>query len=760
MIPSPATAVVLRIAGADHAIGAGTLLRVGRGSEVDLHLTHPRVSRQHLTIEGTDRGCVITDSGSRYGTFVDGTPLHGALEVTSSVHLTLGTGGPEVDLIVSGQQTGRRSARLDAVGAALILGRDPGCDLTLEDPLVSRRHVRLTREQQGIRAEDVGSTNGIHHRGVRTSTVLLSPGEDLTVGRHTLRVHQDSIEVESDPGVPDFVVESVSYTLPNGKNLLQDISFALPGGSVLAVVGPSGAGKSTLLGALTGSQPATSGRVRYGGRDLYLHLDHLRHRIGVVPQDDVVHSQLTVRQALTFAAELRFPEDMAAAERTTRVDAVLAELGLTDHAGTQVSRLSGGQRKRTSVALELLTEPSLLFLDEPTSGLDPGRDKQLMETVRDLADGGRTVCIITHSTDNLDLCDRVLFLAPGGRTAYFGEPAALLDHFGVTKYADAFQLTESRPEEMAERFRAARHASDRVFPPAHPQVTSTPAPTDADHAAAPVPTRSIGRQLGTLMRRHLRVLLADRIYLAFLLLMPALVALLALVVPGDQGLAAAAPDAPPSTQPAQILVIVVLGAVFIGLSMGIRELVSERAVFVRERSVGLSATAYLLAKICVLSTLAILQSIILVVVLLAVREGPESAVLLGSAGLELTIAVAGCSIASMGVGLCLSALVRNAAQFMPIVVVLVMAQLVLSGGLFPVAGRAALEVAALIAPARWGFAAAASTVDLNAITPREPDGLWDHDPGTWLLSVLMMDVLAAVFCVLCWLRLKAPYRMR
>jgi ABC-type multidrug transport system ATPase subunit len=200
------------------------------------------------------------------------------------------------------------------------------------------------------------------------------------------------------------------------------VSFPIPERSFVGIIGPSGAGKSTLLGALTGMRPAGTGTVLYDNRDLYQDYAELRHRIGLVPQDSVMHTQLTARRALRYAAELRFPSDTRRAERARRVDEVMAELGLTRHADTRADRLSGGQLKRVNVALELLTRPSLLFLDEPTSGLDPGLDKSVMEQMRDLAHDGRTVIVVTHSVANLDTCDRLLVLVPGGRIAYYGRP--------------------------------------------------------------------------------------------------------------------------------------------------------------------------------------------------------------------------------------------------------------------------------------------------------------------------------------------------
>ena len=188
----------------------------------------------------------------------------------------------------------------------------------------------------------------------------------------------------------------------------------------MAVVGPSGAGKTTLLNALTGFRPATSGTVLYSGWDLYDSYEALRHRIGFVPQDDVLHPQLTVRRALEYAAELRFPPDVSKAERKGEVARIMEQLGILARADLPIRQLSGGQRKRTSIALELLTRPSLLILDEPTSGLDPGIERAVMQLLRRLADDGRTVIVVTHSVQSLDLCDRVLYLAVGGKMAFFG----------------------------------------------------------------------------------------------------------------------------------------------------------------------------------------------------------------------------------------------------------------------------------------------------------------------------------------------------
>ncbi|MFC7614392.1 ATP-binding cassette domain-containing protein [Actinokineospora soli] len=402
------------------------------------------------------------------------------------------------------------------VAATITIGRAPECAVVLTDVLVSRHHAELRQVGGRWQLVDLGSWNGTHVNGKRITTAEIGPDDVIGIGHALFRLSGDKLVEYTDDGDIGFAASDLVVTR-SGKRLLDGVGFTLPQRSVLAVVGPSGAGKSTLLGALTGQRPADTGHVHYAGRDLYEAYDELRQRIGLVPQDDILHPQLTVRRALRYAAELRFPADTPAEDRERRVEEVLAELGLSGHAEQRISTLSGGQRKRTSVALELLTRPSLLFLDEPTSGLDPGMDKSVMQTLRALADGGRTVVVVTHSPAQLDLCDRVLVLAPGGKPAYFGPPGEALAYFGQADFADMFLLLDqSRDVDWAKRFRES---------PVHARYLGPAAP-----AAAPVATRQpperrraqqpAWRQFAVLCRRYLAVIAADRAYALFLLGLP------------------------------------------------------------------------------------------------------------------------------------------------------------------------------------------------------------------------------------------------
>src|ERR1700739_1175013 len=472
----------------------------------------------------------------------------------------------------------------------------------------------------------------------------------------------------------------------------------------------------------------------------------MRSRIGMVPQDDVVHRQLTVKQALGYAAELRLPPDTSKADREQVITQVLEELELTKHADTRVDKLSGGQSKRASVALELLTGPSLLILDEPTSGLDPALDHQVMTMLRQLADAGRVVIVVTHMLSYLDTCDQLLLVAPGGKTAYCGPPDQIGDAMGTTNWAKIFTKVGADPEEANRRFLAQREAQKR------PQKLMPAKADERGDLGEPVHT-SVRRQISTIARRQVRLVVSDRAYFVFLALLPFILGALSLTVPGTSGFHLPGPHAGTPDESAQILALLLPAAAFMGTALTIRDLVGERAVFQREQAVGLSTTAYLLAKTAVFCGFAILQSAIITAIVVIGKSAPtRGAVLLGhsnvGATVELFATVAATCVASAILGLAISSLVRSSEQIMPLFVVAVMAQLVLCGGMVPVTGRLGLDQLSWLMPARWGYAAASSTVDVRHLVPPSllpQDRFWQHTRKIWGFDMGMLAVLALFY---------------
>ncbi|GGP94902.1 FHA domain-containing protein [Streptomyces roseolilacinus] len=639
------------------------------------------------------------------------------------------------------------------------IGRATDNDVVVDDLVVSRHHAELRSQPDGTYLiHDLGSHNGTFLNGRPVDEARVTPEDIIGIGHRAYCVVAGRLVEYTDTGEVSLDVQELAVTVDGGRRTLLDgVTFPVGEKTLLGVVGPSGAGKSTLLNALTGLRPADHGTVLYDGRDLYRQYAELRQRIGLVPQDDILHLQLTVRRALGYAAELRFPEDTGKAERRARVDEVMRELGLEQRADQPVHSLSGGQRKRVSVALELLTKPSLLFLDEPTSGLDPGMDRSVMHMLRGLADDGRTVIVVTHSVLSLDVCDRLLVLAPGGRIAYYGPPGEALGYFGCTQWPEAFEAFETdRERDWAGRFRDSEYHERYVEAAMRRPAQGGPG-TVAEAPPPPPKAQRWGSQLRTLVRRYAAALSADRTFLAIMVALPFVMGAMARALSeGRLG--------PESTL--NVLLILCVGGVLTGAANAVRELVKERTIYRRERAVGLSRSAYLMSKVAVLGAVTVVQAVVLTLVALVgvPMDVPEGRGVLLPPLVEVALAVAALSFTAMMLGLFVSALVRKEEVTMPLLVLLAIVQVVFCGALLSVRGTPVLEQFAWLVPSRWAFAAMAATVDLGATVPgeRSSDPLFAHDPPTWLLDMGALLALAVVlgFVVARLLRRHEPVIMR
>ena len=817
----------------------GRSVLVGRDPTCELVIDDSRVSRHHAEVCWADGGWLLRDLESTNGTYVDG-ERRSSVTLTEGIEVHLGAadgpvlcfaaatdalddevpafdaeaapvdghsadhaataadaphppqaltavpsqvGAPAAEAGQGVPGAGRISAAVTArphtgqyeVTTRLRIGRDPGNDVVLDDLLVSKQHAEVRHVNGTYLVVDLGSRTGTFHNGRQVPRAVLAPGDMISIGRYEFAFDGRRLHQYLDTGPSSLVANDLTVQI-NGKVLLDDVSFALAEGQLLALIGPSGCGKSTLLRALTGIRPASLGTVRYAGRDLYADYAELRYRIGMVPQDDVLHRQLTVRRALRFAASLRFADDVPRRERKARVDQVIETLGLTERAKARIDTLSGGQRKRASVAMELLTEPSLLCLDEPTSGLDPALDKEVMAELRELADRGRTVIVVTHNVLHLDLCDRVMVLCQGGRLGYFGPPDRVLEFFQAADYAEVFAKVTDEPDVWAQRFRVSEFYQQYVMepmisvpvaaptstPPARQTVRQTlrekvwrragpPASAESGSPAKPVrltlgrlplvrralhPSAPL-RQFVTLCARMAAVIGADRGYALFLLGLPLVLALLTHSVPGELGLSTPPPRMI-SLEAQRLLVVLVVGAAFMGIAPAIREIVSESSIYRRERAVGLSPSSYLASKIVVFTLINTVQVIIFVRLALWGRGGPDRALVFDSPMTEVIVPVALVSISCTVLGLCISALVRTVEQTTPVLVIAVMTQLVLSGGLFELEDAGPiLQHVSWLAQTRWGLAATASTVDLLSMIPFR-DSLWEPVASAWWRSMLLL----------------------
>jgi ABC-type multidrug transport system ATPase subunit/ABC-type multidrug transport system permease subunit len=730
---------------------------VGRDPLSDIVIDDTRVSWHHAVLRPEDGHWTVEDENSTNGTFADGRRIHEwGVGPGSVIRFGNPSDGPCAVLADVPPPVRERPSAVSMPGLTgtfrrpttvrplpsrtVRIGRAADNDLVIDDLVVSRHHAELRALPDGTyEIADLGSHNGTFLNGSPVTAAPIGTGDIVGIGHSAFSLVGDQLQEYVDTGVVSLDVQDLNVAVDHGrKTLLDHVSFPVGEKCLLAVVGPSGAGKSTLLNALTGQRPADHGTVLYDGRDLYRDYAELRQRIGLVPQDDILHAQLTVRGALSFAAELRFPEDTVKAERRDRVDEVIRELGLEQRADQPVHSLSGGQRKRVSVALELLTKPSLLFLDEPTSGLDPGMDRSVMHMLRGLADDGRTVIVVTHSVLSLDVCDRLLVLAPGGTVAYYGPPEDALAFFGFEQWPEAF--------ESFERDRDRDWAGDFRLSPFHRHyVTEATAQPRVDRSGPVVITppprpRSRGAQLGTLIRRYATALSADRTFLVIMIALPFVMGAMARALAGSKLTQATAMNA---------LLILCVGGVLTGAANAVRELVKERTIYQRERAVGLSRSAYLMSKVVVLGTITVLQAVVLTLVALfgVDLNAPRGDGVLLPPLVEITVAVALLAFTAMMLGLLVSALVSKEEVTMPLLVLLAIIQVVFCGALLKLDGIPGLEQLSWLVPSRWALGAMAGTIGLARIVPGDLTGdpLFKHSTGVWLLNIAMLVVLSAVF---------------
>lgn len=602
---------------------------------------------------------------------------------------------------------------------SVLIGRDINATLPLEAPTVSRCHATIDTDAQGRYILQDHSTNGVFVNGQRVNgTAVLLPGAIIRIGTYTLVLRGDELQV-LDQG-NQIRLDACNLVLETkGKRRLDDISFAIEPGQFVALVGGSGAGKSTLMRTLLGTEQTTQGVVYLNGEDLRKNFNLYRMQIGYVPQDDIIHRELTVAEVLTYAAKLRLPPDIDVA---TVVEKTLQDVEMSHRRNAKVCELSGGQRKRVSIGVELLADPKLFFLDEPTSGLDPGLDKKMMQLLRKLADQGRTVILVTHATANIKLCDRVVFLGQGGRLCYFGPPDQCLQFFGVEDdFADIYNQLE-KPEnviDQAERF----HQSDdyRRYVVNHLSPGNQTSQVNAGNEQAT--GVSWVKQVSILTQRYFQIQKGDRINLALALLTaPIGISLITLALKDEHPFVLPEqPDANLAPLALRVLFVFTCAALWVGLSSSLQEIVKEAAIYLRERLANLGLFAYLGSKLTVLSGLALLQTLLISLVILLLFRSPQPELISWQLGLSITTFLT--LLTSMSLGLLVSAVVKNGSQANSALPLLLIPQIIFSGVLFNMEGIA--SKASWLMISRWSIGAYGALVNINAMVPdpmKLPDG--------------------------------------
>ena len=537
----------------------------------------------------------------------------------------------------------------------------------------------------------------------------------------------------------------------DGEQALADLSFTASPGTVTSVIGLSEGSTSALVDVLAGTVQPSMGEVDFDGHDVAA--DDVRPHVGVVPRHDLLYPQLTVEQGLLYAAELRLPPGTSKDQRRETVRSVLEKLDMTELRTAKVGNLTVEQRKRASLATELLTDPSLIVLDEPTAGLDPEGAQRITATLRQLADQGRVVLEATTAPTEPEVCDQVVLLTPNGIPIFAGPPSQIGSQLGTTDWPEIIRRARTDPYGAHDEYLARRQEPP---PPEPPAPSTTP--------CAPTVHRNILRQIAVATRRQAWLMIGNQRYFIFLAILPMLFGAISLLIPGDSGLGPASRYGNNPDQALAILTVLALGAIVMGTALGVRDLFTEQRIFRREQAHGLSASAFLAGKVIVYSLIAIVQAALITVVATVGHQAPVyGGVLLGhnklAASVELFIVLAVVAIVTAVVALALSSPATLYEQVLLTAVLIVLVSIVFAGALFPISGRFPLEQLAGLVPSRWGFAAAASTVDVHAVNPlAEADDSWQHTSEHWLLDMGVLigyGIIAAAG--LRW-RLRRPSR--
>lgn len=694
-------------------------VRIGRQDDNDIVLDNRFVSRQHAELEKRGQDYYIIPSANVSNPLLlDSEPVMSATRLNHGAKIRIGGYGPGESVgldYLSPAAEGQRIIKF-MENKLMTIGRDPGNSIVLPTPAVSRFHAEVEKVGQRYRVRDLRSSNGTFVNGKAISgDTWVQPGDAIQIGPFRFVVSEGEFsQSDQSEGVSVDII-GLNKWVSKSLNILQDISLAFKPKEFIVVVGQSGGGKSTLVDAIAGYRPATHGKVVVNNTiDLYKEFDSIRSTIGYVPQRDIIHMELTVFQALDFAAKLRMPPDTTDAERVKRVEEVMEDLDLSHRKDTQISQLSGGQQKRVSIGVELITRPGLFFLDEPTSGLDPGTETELMRLMRKLADQGRTIVMITHATKNVMLADKVVFLARGGHLAWFGPPEEALSYFdkyrterdrraGPMEFDHIYTLLDmdelGKGTDWADRYRKDSAYTRYISEPLKSSQPSGQKRGEPQTASRPLAQRkqvSAFRQFLILSHRNLTIMTRDKFGLVLLMLTAPLMASLDFVLASGVGRGVFTFNDGNFNNVVITLIVLTNTTILVGGLAFMRELVKERDIYKRERMVNLQLSSYIMSKIWIALLLAIYQAASYTVIRYLAFDMPGDTRDVALFYITIYLLI----VAGMMLGLFASALAPNANTAPLLLILFVIPQMVLSGALvtLPVTAEAP-------ASSHWAFRA-------------------------------------------------------
>ena len=661
------------------------LLMIGSDSSCDIRISNNRVSRNHCqVIFSKENGLKIVDLNSSNGTYLNGIKLKAgdtySLNLKDQVQLA-GVSGIIISVgsentLSKGLEDQKNILELFNNKDMIIVGRDSSCDLRINDTRISRRHASIKKiSNDKFLLKDLDSLNGIYVNGSKVNgSRTISKKDNIFLGKYLLKIDGRAKDLSDELAISAIGIEKVYPNQKKGKKALHKMDISVPSRSLLAIMGPSGCGKSTLLKSLNGESPPTKGKVLIFNQDLISNYEYLKTQIGYVPQDDIVHKQLTVEQSLYFAAKLRIA-NINNDDINIKIDQILSELNISHIKKNLISDISGGQRKRVSIAIELLTDPMLLFLDEPTSPLDPQTIEDFLNILKKLSENGTTVIMVTHKPEDLDYMDEVIFMADnnGGKIVYYGDSTKYKDYFNVNNAVSVFsQISGGNSKKWVDKY-------------SNPRPLSTT--QDKEKILVNKSNQSSVGQFFWLTYRYFKIKTNDRVNTSIMLLQAPIIAALACLVFNEVTLS--------------VLFIMAVSSVWFGSTNAAREIVGELPIYKRERMYNLRLIPYIFSKITVLSLFSIIQSFVFVYILYF-NYGNSDYDLFFNNPFSAFIWMSFLTISSTFLGLLLSAIFDTSEKVLAVVPIVLIPQIMLAG-LVAKIGSKTVEFISYLTFTRWGI---------------------------------------------------------
>lgn len=672
--------------------GSNFELMIGRSDQANIILPVTVVSNYHAQlIKDANNNLYLIDQNSTNGTFINKQKLNPGVpyEITVRDQITLSnTNGvsivfnpdaykagsvntPPKDVYVDTKANTNLLSKLKQKGVVYV-GRGSEADIILDHPTISRLHAMIEKKgDYDYIIKDLGSTNGTFLNGRRISGTTPFTEEDIIfIGRFKLTLNGSAKDLSNEIAIR---ADRIGKVFSNEKVGLFESTFDVQANVMLALMGPSGCGKTTLLRALNGASPATSGSVHICGLELTQYYDYLKTHIGYVPQDDIVHSELTVEQSLWYAAKLRL-QNSSEEQINDKINQVLDNLKIQHIRDQLVGKISGGQRKRVSIAVEILNDPLILFLDEPTSPLDPQTIEEFLGSLRKLCEMGTTVILITHKPEDLNYVDSVIFMAEGGHMVYYGNAKNHLSYFEVS---DTIKVYSNLDKEKAKIW-IDKYNSNKTASNPHEQTIKQIRTSSKTNYFS---------QYWWLTRRYFNIKLNDKLNSAIMIGQAPIIAILVCVIYDKIELS--------------VPFLLTVSAVWFGATNAAREIVGELPIYMRERMFNQGIFPYILSKITVLGTFAAVQSLLFTIILCGVYNVADDKNVSWGDPMMTFLWMLTLSVASTLLGLLLSATVSTTEKVMTIVPIALIPQIMLAGIVAKISA-AHVELVSYLTLSRWG----------------------------------------------------------